>query len=220
MAKTEGFDSATNADRMTPELSNYAVQIKTILDALPSGIFCVNLSETKGMHAWLAARYFLFDRCSDFQQQFIRARDCFDQAAIHDLRVSSRRLRECLFIFADCFRKRPFSRISKELKSLTVMLGQIRNTDEAILFFSPLVEQCASGSGALVMKVVAALQEKRVIEQRKLKRDLNKADPGSLPGKVDAICSNPSVFNPAVDALFQPEPDQHHHAFLAQQHQP
>jgi CHAD domain-containing protein len=161
-------------------------------------------SVTAETHTWLAARCFLLDRCDDFYLQLTRARESFDPEAIHDLRVSSRRLREGISIFSGCFRKRQLAPIRKELKSLTAMLGSIRNTDEALLFFSPLTDKCDSSSVATVMNIIATLQEERVEEQRRLKRELKKIDPGSLLGKIDDICSNPRIFNPATEALFRP----------------
>lgn len=161
-------------------------------------------SVTAETHTWLAARCFLLDRCDDFYLHLTRARENFDPEAIHDLRVSSRRLREGISIFSACFRRRQLAPIRKELKSLTAMLGSIRNTDEALMFFSPLIDKCDPGSVATVMNIIATLQEERVDEQRSLKRELKKIDLGALLGRIDDICSNPRIFNPAADALFQP----------------
>lgn len=155
-------------------------------------------------HTWLAARQFLFQRADDFYLQLTRVRESFEPEAIHDLRVSSRRLREGIAIFSGCFRKRQLAPVRKELKSLTRMLGAIRNCDEALLFFSPLAGKCAADCSAAIMNIVAGLQEQRVKEQRNLKRELKKIDPGSLLGRIDGLCSNPRIFNPAAAALFQP----------------
>jgi CHAD domain-containing protein len=159
---------------------------------------------TVDTHTWLAARQFLRQRADDFYLQLTRAREGFDPEAIHDLRVSSRRLREGIAIFSGCFRKRRLTPIRKELKSLTGMLGAIRNCDEALLFFSPLLNSCDRDSSATVMNIVARLQEERAAEQRKLKRELKKIDPGSLLGRIDDICRNPLIFTPATSALFIP----------------
>ena len=153
---------------------------------------------------WLAARQLLLDRCDDFYLQLARAGESFDPEAIHDLRVSSRRLREGIAIFSACFGKRRLAPIRKELKELTGMLGSIRNSDEAIIFFSPLAEKCDSGDRAIVKSIIATLQERRDDELRRLKRALKKIDPGSLLGRIDNICSNPRIFKPANGTLFQP----------------
>jgi CHAD domain-containing protein len=162
---------------------------------------------TADTHTWLAARTYLLDRCDDFYLQLTRAREAFGLEEIHDLRVSSRRLREGIAVFGRCFRKRQFSPIRMELKSLTVMLGAIRNTDEAILFFSSLAEQCDAVTASSIMVAVAALQDKRGEEQRNLKRDLKKVDPASLLARIDAACNNPLLFDPSADGLFRPVAD-------------
>lgn len=159
---------------------------------------------TADTHTWLAARTFLLTRCDDFYLQLTRARENFDAEAIHDLRVSSRRLREGISIFADCFRKRRLVPVRQELKNLTEMLGVIRNCDEALLFFSPLVNACNGDPGETVMTIIARLQEERVAEQSRLKHQLKKIDPDRLLHRIDDLCSSPRIFNPASDALFVP----------------
>jgi phosphohistidine phosphatase SixA len=161
-------------------------------------------SITADTHTWLAARQFLRQRADDFYLQLTLVREGFASESIHDLRVSSRRLRECIAIFSGCFRKRQLAPIRKELKSLITMLGAIRNCDEALLFFSELVEKCDPSASATVLNLVARLQKERVAELRRLKRELKKIDPGSLLGRIDATCSNPRIFNPGSDALFLP----------------
>lgn len=162
---------------------------------------------TADTHTWLAARQLLRQRADDFYLQLTRVREGFAPEAIHDLRVSSRRLREGLAIFSGCFRKRQLAPIRKELKSLIALLGAIRNCDEARLFFSVLPEKPAPTVSTQLLTVFATLQEQRDDEQRKLKRELKKIDPGSLLGRIDATCSNPRIFNPASDALFLPVAD-------------
>jgi len=159
---------------------------------------------TADTHTWLAARSVLLDRCDDFCLQLTRARESFDPEAIHDLRVSSRRLREGISIFSDCFSKRRLAPIRQELKNLTEMLGAIRNCDEALLFFSSLVNTCHKDLRTTVMTIIARLQEERVAEQRKLNRQLVKTDSGSLLNRIDAVCSSPRIFSPASNALFVP----------------
>jgi len=161
---------------------------------------------TADTHTWLAARAFLLERCDDFYLQLTVVREAFDPEAIHDLRVSSRRLREGLSLFGHCFRKRQLAPIRSELKGLTAMLGSIRNTDEAILFFFTLETECAADTAvaAAVAHIVTILQSRRVAELRHLKRALKKIDPGSLLGRIDYLCNNPRIFDPDVNSLFQP----------------
>jgi CHAD domain-containing protein len=54
------------------------------------------------------------------------------------------------------------------------------------------------------MTIIARLQDERVAEQRRLKRQLKKIDPGTLLNIIDDICSSPRIFDPASNALFVP----------------
>jgi CHAD domain-containing protein len=155
---------------------------------------------------WLAARDFLLDRSNDFFLQLARSRETFEAEAIHDLRVATRRLREGIALFDLCFRKRQFVPLRRELKRLTDMLGAIRNTDEALLFFSPLAKGDGE-RGAAAGLIAMTLTEERHREQGRLKKELKKIDPGAIPGRIGEICSNPRIFNPNAVGLFQPVAD-------------
>lgn len=159
---------------------------------------------TVGSHNWIAARSFLLDRSDDFSLQLTRTRESFDPEAIHDLRVSLRRLREGIAVFGFCYRKRQLAPLRKELKSFITWLGSIRNSDEAILFFTALADKSDAAIAAAVMNIVKTLDARRVSEQRKLNSELKKIDPGSLLGKIDLIFSNPRIFKPDASPLFQP----------------
>jgi CHAD domain-containing protein len=55
-----------------------------------------------------------------------------DADAIHDLRVSIRRLRECLRTFAEMYPAAPRKKIRKELRKLMKRAEQVRSADIAI----------------------------------------------------------------------------------------
>ena len=155
-------------------------------------------------HTWLAARLYLRERCNDFFLQVTRVREGFDPEAIHDLRVSSRRLRECLNVFSGCFRKRPVAELRRELKSLTSYLGAIRNSDEALLFFSLQAEAAGQETLEALQKIIAALQTRRAREQKDLRHEVKKIDPASLLARIDQLCVNLRIFDPDSAALFTP----------------
>lgn len=159
---------------------------------------------TADTYTWLAARQFLLQRAADLCLQLTLARKSFAPEAIHDLRVACRRLREGFAIFSACFSKSRLAPIRKELKRLTRMLGAIRNSDEALLFFSPLGGEADAGARAESLPIVARLQAERAAEKRTLKRELKKIDPRALLERVDAACSKPLIFKPAGTALFRP----------------
>lgn len=52
-----------------------------------------------------------------------------DPAALHDMRVASRRLRECFRLFASFFTPKKLRRASKALKEMTCILGMPREMD-------------------------------------------------------------------------------------------
>ena len=55
-----------------------------------------------------------------------------DADAVHDLRVSIRRLRECLRTFEDMYPAAPRKRIRKELRKIMKSAEQVRSADIAI----------------------------------------------------------------------------------------
>ncbi len=68
-----------------------------------------------------------------------------DAGAIHDLRVSSRRLAQCLRVFGQFFPEKPVKKIRRNLKRLLDCAAEVRNRDIAL----ELVAQAGAGSGAL-----------------------------------------------------------------------
>jgi len=155
-------------------------------------------------HTWLAARGMLLDRCDEFYLQFTRVREAFDPEAIHDLRVASRRLREGIALFTDCFRKKQLRPLRRELKTLTNILGAIRNSDEAILFFTSLQQKVDEPATVAIQGMIETLQKEREKQRRTLKRDLKNLDPGALLGRMDEMRNKPRIFNPAAQELFKP----------------
>jgi CHAD domain-containing protein len=55
-----------------------------------------------------------------------------DEESIHDLRVSVRRLRECLRTFAGFYPEGPRKRIRKDLKKIMKRAGNVRSADIAL----------------------------------------------------------------------------------------
>src|SRR5512136_446696 len=93
---------------------------------------------------WMAARQLLAEREEEFFRRRDKALKTSDPEDIHDLRVASRRLREGAALFAPCYPAGEMARLLKGLKLVTRLLGDIRNTDEAILFFTALAEEVAA----------------------------------------------------------------------------
>ena len=62
-----------------------------------------------------------------------------DPDSIHDLRVASRRMRATLALFSPFIAGNSLKNISKEIRRVTRTLGQVRNIDEAIIYFTRLL---------------------------------------------------------------------------------
>jgi CHAD domain-containing protein len=107
-----------------------------------------------------------------------------DVEAVHQSRVASRRLREALEMFADCFSAGPMKRWRKEIRRITRGLGPARDQDVQILFLAEYLAQVTDSThtrgiatllGRLerdrarsqpeVVKVVRRLQRSGVLEE-------------------------------------------------------
>ena len=91
--------------------------------------------------------------------QLSRAIKQGDPAAIHDLRVSIRRLSRCLRVFAQFFPDRSWKKIRRELAGLTDLASGVRDRDITLEFLA----------GVPRPRAAAARIES---ERRKLRRDL------------------------------------------------
>jgi CHAD domain-containing protein len=144
---------------------------------------------------WIAARILLTDRGEDF----FRRRDCAlktnSPEDIHDLRVASRRLREGLALFAPCYPPGKIARLVKQLKQVTRLLGEIRNTDEAILFFTALAEELDSGFRDDLEGISASFQKGRKKQFKQLKIGLKEIASSSLRDLFRRVINSPSLFN-------------------------
>ena len=75
------------------------------------------------------------------------AKEGTDIEFVHEMRVTSRRLRAAMDNFADCFPKKPFKKHYKKIKSITRTMGAVRDLDVLIARFQkeltslPEVEQ-------------------------------------------------------------------------------
>lgn len=96
--------------------------------------------EPGSIRLWFASRTILAAAGKLFFANWKKASQSLGEEKLHDLRVASRRLREALALFEPCSPKREGKKLSKRVRSVTRMLGPVRNADEAHLFFSELKE--------------------------------------------------------------------------------
>jgi CHAD domain-containing protein len=143
---------------------------------------------------WVAARTLLAAHGEDFFSRRQKILETFDQEEIHDLRVASRRLREGLTLFAPCFSPKKVKGLRKEARKITRMLGEARNADEAVSFFSGLSAQESSKSGPELELLLSELRREREEAHLKLKEELTALDPVQMQGDFRSILQHPRLF--------------------------
>ena len=136
--------------------------------------------ETRSAPLWIACRTLLTGHGDEFFSRWKKAAESFQEDDVHDLRVASRRLREGLALFSPCLSAKKAARMVKQVKKVTRMLGELRNTDEAFLFFSSLAPEETAGSGPEIEQLLAALKAEREQAHKKLKKELSALDPKPL----------------------------------------
>ncbi len=94
--------------------------------------------------------------------------DTGDIERVHDMRVSTRRLRAALEIFEPCFPARPYGQALSEVKRLADALGERRDRDVAIATLHNFNDQMAAPD----RRGVASLIERLRAEQEEANREL------------------------------------------------
>lgn len=153
---------------------------------------------------WMASRVMVSTRCEEMLACWTKAIKTFSPEDIHDLRVASRRLREALTLFTHCFPAKKFSRIKAETKQLTNLLGAIRNTDEALRFFTPLLSLLPEAVAPSLDIWLKVIRKRRSKEHRHLERRLRKLNLILLKHEVHAALDRPYLFVSAANDPFMP----------------
>jgi CHAD domain-containing protein len=143
---------------------------------------------------WITARQLLCERGDDFSRRLDQALQTFDPEDIHDLRVSSRRAREGLLLFAPCYPAGRINRLGKQLKRVTRLLGSIRNSDEAALYFSSLRNQLEDSCGGELEQLAAAFRKTREEELQRLGSGLEQLAAGGVHGRYRRVVAAPALF--------------------------
>ena len=150
---------------------------------------------------WAAARALLSERGDDFNRRLVTVLRTFDPEAIHDLRVSSRRMREGLVLFTPCYPAGDMARLVKRIRRVTRLLGEIRNRDEALLFFSSLRDQLDDCCRSDLALLVTVFQKERKKELRKLEAGLREIAAADLHDRYRQVINFPSLFAPAAGGI-------------------
>jgi CHAD domain-containing protein len=156
--------------------------------------------ETRSAPLWIASRTLLAEQEEEFFSHWEKVARTFQEDDVHDLRVASRRLREGLALFSPSLPGKKTARVVRQVKKVTNMLGELRNTDEAFLFFSSLTPEEGAQSGPEVEELLTALRREREQAHKKLKKDLGSLDPKPLRSAVGALQNRRNLFrNTAFD---------------------
>jgi CHAD domain-containing protein len=150
---------------------------------------------------WIAARILLYERGDDFFRRRDKVLKTFDAEDIHDLRVSSRRLREGLALFAPCYPPLNIAHLLRKFKLVTRLMGEIRNADEGFFFFTALADELGDSCRDDLAKLVSSFQKNRGKGLKKLKLGLRKTAPESLRDFYLRVINSPSLFNPSTESV-------------------
>lgn len=153
---------------------------------------------------WIASRTMINTRCQELFRCWEVANKTFSPEEIHDLRVATRRLREALSLFAPCYPAKKFTRIKAETKRLTNLLGAMRNTDEALLFFTPLQGLLAEKVSTALYPLLKELEIVRSREKKRLVSRLRKFNLMLFKIEVLTALDRPFLFNPSEYNPFMP----------------
>jgi CHAD domain-containing protein len=143
---------------------------------------------------WVAARVLLYERGDDFCARLDKGLKTSDAEEIHDLRVASRRLREGLALFAPCYPVGSIARLVGQLKKVTTLLGEIRNADEAVLFFTALADELDAEQQEDLQRISDSYQKRRKKELKKLRSGLKEIESAALCEMIRRVINSPSLF--------------------------
>lgn len=155
----------------------------------------VSAEELRLEPIWTASRLLLAEQGEEFFSRWRKVIRSYREEEIHDLRVASRRLREGAALFAGALPATEGKRLAKGVKRVTRMLGEVRNADEAFLFFSELGREghpCCEGELEELMK---GLRREREEAHAKLRDELGALDPEPLREDFEEIQKGMNIFN-------------------------
>ena len=80
---------------------------------------------------------------------------------VHEMRVTSRRLRAAMDNFVDCFPEKAFNQHYKKVKSITRTLGAVRDLDVLIARFKKELDTLPEAEQADICRLIENLQQER-----------------------------------------------------------
>ena len=94
------------------------------------------------------------------------AKDGTDIEFVHDMRVTSRRLRAAMDNFADCFREKSFKKHYKRIKAITRTMGSVRDLDVLIARFQREVDTLSEVERTDIHRLIEHLQHEREVARK------------------------------------------------------
>jgi CHAD domain-containing protein len=166
----------------------------------------VQIRQARSMPLWMASRSLLGRQAEEFFLRWKKTAEGLQEDDVHDLRVASRRLREGLALFSPCLPTKRTGKVIKQVKAVTNLLGSLRNTDEAVLFFSALSREGrgqapfneakgASPQAAEIERLLAALRGEREQAHKRLKKELKHLPLGPLRRALYASRDRQNIFS-------------------------
>jgi len=111
-----------------------------------------------------------FQEVFSYEQRTIKGEDI---EALHDMRVSARRLRAVLRIFRECFPKRKFKKQDERLSGLIRSLGEVREREVFIEVLRSHRESLSPREARITDLLLAREQNARLISRKRLVRELH-----------------------------------------------
>ena len=94
------------------------------------------------------------------------AKDGSDIEFVHEMRVTSRRLRAAMDNFADCFPEKAFKKHYKKIKLITQTMGAVRDLDVLIARFEKELGTLPEAEQADIRRLIEHLQQERENAQK------------------------------------------------------
>lgn len=89
------------------------------------------------------------------------AKDGRDIEFVHEMRVTSRRLRTAMDNFADCFPQKAFRKQYKKVKAITQTMGAVRDLDVLIHRFQKSLDTLPEAEQSDIRELILHLQRER-----------------------------------------------------------
>ena len=100
-----------------------------------------------------------------------------DMDAVHDMRVSSRRVREALALFAPVYPAKDLRRWQKALRRVTASLGAVRDADVFIDAFTALAASSRSDEQRVALAYLIGLRQgERTVRLERMERRISRLD--------------------------------------------